>query len=116
MLRLLTGRRWRWRCTEGTGNNLEQTLSGLTAGSSYQVKFFATHRRDAAGLNWGGALEELQVLIDGTEVWESTHPPDDFEAFSAAFTATSDTAVLKFNNNSPVRQSWLLDLSRCRSR
>ena len=91
-------------CTEGTGNNLEQTLSGLTAGSSYQVKFFATHRRDAAGLNWGGALEELQVLIDGTEVWESTHPPDDFETFSAAFTATSDTAVLKFNNNSPVRQ------------
>ena len=72
--------------------------------------------RDAAGLNWGGALEELQVLIDGTEVWESTHPPDDFESFSAAFTATSDTAVLKFNNNSPVRQSWLLDLSRCRSR
>ena len=43
------------------------------------------------------------MLIDGTEVWESTHPPDDFESFSAAFTATSDTAVLKFNNNSPVR-------------
>ena len=65
---------------QGVGNYLEQTLTGLTPGSNYEVAFWATHRRDAAGLNWGGALEELQVLIDGTEVWESTHPPDDFEA------------------------------------
>ena len=79
---------------EGTGNNLEQTLSGLTAGSSYQVKFFATHRRDAAGLNWGGAFEELQVFVDGNEVWASAHPPDDFEEQITVFTASGSTGAL----------------------
>ena len=65
----------------------------------------ATHRRDAAGLNWGGALEELMVVVDGTIIWDSTHPPDDFQAFAAAFTAQSDTVVLQFKNNSPGKCS-----------
>ena len=86
---------------QGVGNYLEQTLTGLTPGSNYEVAFWATHRRDAAGLNWGGALEELMVVVDGTIIWDSTHPPDDFQAFAAAFTAQSDTAVLQFKNNSP---------------
>ena len=86
---------------QGVGNYLEQTLTGLTPGSNYEVAFWATHRRDAAGLDWGGALEELMVVVDGTIIWDSTHPPDDFQAFAAAFTAQSDTAVLQFKNNSP---------------
>ena len=86
---------------QGVGNYLEQTLTGLTPGSNYEVAFWATHRRDADGLNWGGALEELMVVVDGTIIWDSTHPADDFEAHAAAFTAQSDTAVLQFKNNSP---------------
>ena len=88
---------------EGTGNYLEQEVSGLTAGNSYSMKFFCTHRRDAAGLNWGGAFEELQVFVDGSEVWASAHPPDDFEQQIVVFTASGATATIRFNNNSPVR-------------
>ena len=92
---------------QGVGNYLEQTLTGLTPGSNYEVAFWATHRRDADGLNWGGALEELMVVVDGTIIWDSTHPADDFEAHAAAFTAQSDTVVLQFKNNSPGKCSSL---------
>ena len=88
---------------EGTGNYLEQEVAGLTAGNSYSMKFYCTHRRDAAGLNWGGAFEELQVFVDGNEVWASAHPPDDFEQQIVVFTASDATATIRFNNNSPVR-------------
>ena len=77
--------------------------SGLRAGTQYTVKFYCTHRRDAAGLNWGGAFEELQVFVDGSEVWASAHPPDDFEQQIVVFTASDATATIRFNNNSPVR-------------
>jgi uncharacterized membrane protein len=86
---------------QGAGSYLEQTLSGLTAGAAYTVKFYCTHRRDAEGLNWGGAAEELQVLVDGVEIWESAHPPDEFEDQTVMFTATSDTATIRLLNNSP---------------
>ena len=80
---------------EGTGNYLEQEVSGLTAGNSYSMKFFCTHRRDAAGLNWGGAFEELQVFVDGNEVWASAHPPDDFEEQITVFTASGSTGAYR---------------------
>ena len=95
---------------EGTGNYLEQEVAGLTAGNSYSMKFFCTHRRDAAGLNWGGAFEELQVFVDGSEVWASAHPPDDFEQQIVVFTASGATATIRFNNNSPVRRRCLFSL------
>ena len=69
-------------------------MAGLTAGNSYSMKFFCTHRRDAAGLNWGGAFEELQVFVDGNEVWASAHPPDDFEEQITVFTASGSTGAL----------------------
>ena len=67
--------------------------SGLRAGTQYTVKFYCTHRRDAAGLNWGGAFEELQVFVDGSEVWASAHPPDDFEEQITVFTASGSTGA-----------------------
>ena len=45
------------------------------------------------------------MVVDGTIIWDSTHPPDDFQAFAAAFTAQSDTVVLQFKNNSPGKCS-----------
>ena len=86
---------------QGAGAYLETTVSGLSEGAAYKLQFYCTHRRDAEGLNWGGAEEELQVLVDGVEIWESAHPPDDFEDQTVVFTAGGDTATLQLLNNSP---------------
>lgn len=41
------------------------------------------------------------MKVDGVEVWESTHPADVFTVYRVAFTATADTGVLRFENDSP---------------
>ena len=74
---------------------MEQTLTGLRRGTVYELRFVAAERP-----GYGGD-ESLAVKVDGIEVWESTHPADTFTVYRVAFTATADTGVLRFENDSP---------------
>ena len=80
---------------QGSGAYVEQQLSGLYVGSVYEVRFLSAERP-----GYGGD-ESLTVKVDGREVWESTHPGEAFAVYLVAFTAESETAVLRFENDSP---------------
>ena len=81
---------------QGNGAYVEQTLTGLSSGTVYEVQFLAAERP-----GYGGD-ESLAVKIDGQPVWESTHPAETFAEYRVAFTAPSSTAVLRFENDSPA--------------
>ena len=79
----------------GSGSTLQQTLTGLTPGMTYDVNFLVTHRPGY------GNDETLHVNGDGVMIWETRTPEDTFTAAQASFTATGDTHVLAFANDSP---------------
>jgi uncharacterized membrane protein len=80
---------------QGSGATLQQTLTGLTPGTNYQVGFLLTHRPGY------GNDETVSVNIDGSPIFVTAHPEDAFTPTTADFTATSDTHVLAFVNDSP---------------
>jgi hypothetical protein len=80
---------------QGQGSYIEQPLGGLTIGSTYVVGFSLTDRPGY------GEDEILHVKVDQAVIWESTHPEDGFTQYSAIFTATAETATLRFENDSP---------------
>eukprot|EP01046_Picozoa_sp_COSAG06_P079456 COSAG06_NODE_26895_length_605_cov_0.916996_1_plen_165_part_01 len=80
---------------QGSGATLKQTLTGLTPGSTYVVNFLVTHRPGY------GNDETIHLNVDGTAIWESNHPEDEFTAKTATFTATTASHNLAFANDSP---------------
>lgn len=108
---------------EGSGCFAQSTISHLTPGVEYEVRFMTACRPDGSG------DETLSVSVDGgalspfahaariqsetfrtsstctaraVEEWESTHPADVFAQESFVFTARHDTALLRFENDSPA--------------
>ena len=67
----------------------------MYGGSVSEVRFLSAERP-----GYGGD-ESLTVKVDGREVWESTHPGEAFAVYLVAFPAESETAVLRFENDSP---------------
>ena len=80
---------------QGSGASLKQTLTGLTVGATYTVNFLATHRPGY------GNDETLHVNVDGAVIWETRTPEDSFTGEMATFTATAESVVLAFQNDSP---------------
>jgi hypothetical protein len=60
------------------------------------VTFLATHRPGY------GNDETLHVNIDGSVIWETRTPEDTFTGEMATFTATAESHVLAFANDSPT--------------
>ena len=80
---------------QGSGSYVEQRISGLIVGNTYEVHFLAASRPGY------GNEETLKVLIDGGEIWESTHPDHSFVRYSAVFSAPATDVVLRVENDSP---------------
>ena len=80
---------------QGLGSAVEQQLVGLQVGTTYIVQFKMTHRPGY------GEDELLHVKVDDVVIWEALHPADDFATYSALFTATRSTGMLRFENDSP---------------
>ena len=80
---------------QGLGSHIHQPISGLVKGKTYVVRFSMADRPGY------GEDESLHVKIDNNVIWESTHPDDGFNAYSAIFTATRTRSMLTFENDSP---------------
>jgi hypothetical protein len=80
---------------QGSGAYVEQTVNNLVPGATYEMHFLAAERPD-----YGGD-EKLKVTVDGAEIWESTHPAEQFARYSAVFAATNTYATIRFENDSP---------------
>jgi len=94
---------------QGAGSYVEQTIS-VTSGTSYEIRFFATHRPGY------GNDEEGIVTVDGEVVFDYPNPmPDDFTEMTATFVATSSTATIRFENDSPDgdKSIFLDDVTVC---
>ena len=90
---------------QGSGAFLQQTITGLTPGQSYEISFLCSSRPGY------GDDETFNVQVDGQVIWETGHPPDSaFGLETAIFTARINTAVLRIENDSPGGdQSVLID-------
>ena len=75
------------------GGGIQQTLTGLTTGATYQVSF-------EAGSYPGGST--LQVLANGTPVLNVAPSSAGYTGYSTAtFVATGSTATITFTNTGP---------------
>jgi hypothetical protein len=79
----------------GTGSYIQQEVTGLDPGQTYEVRFKCGNRPDF------GEDETVTVMVDGRSIWETTHPTDVFVVESAIFVARGSTAMLRFENDSP---------------
>eukprot|EP01047_Picozoa_sp_COSAG01_P040229 COSAG01_NODE_3371_length_6179_cov_1.762336_5_plen_399_part_00 len=79
----------------GAGAYIEQTVTGLSRGSVYEIRLRVANRPGY------GDDESLVIKIDNHIVGESAHPPDKFAEFGVAFTARSPSVVLRLENDSP---------------
>jgi hypothetical protein len=80
---------------QGSGSHLTQTITGLVPGQQYEVSFLVASRP-----NVNSGTSTLHVEIDGTEIFASTHPPNEFKLEGAMFTAKANYASLRFENDS----------------
>jgi hypothetical protein len=77
------------------GSWVEHDLTDLLVGGWYEVHFLAATKP-------GGAdAETLNVKVENTFIWETTHPTTTFRRYTAAFRAKSETATIRFENDSP---------------
>ena len=90
---------------QGSGAYIQQTITGVTPGVAYEISFLCSSRPGY------GDDETFNVQVDGNVIWETGHPPDSaFGEESAIFTARTNTAVLRIENDSPAGdQSVLID-------
>lgn len=80
---------------QGMGAYVEQTVGGLTIGATYVVSFSFGDRPGY------GEDEMMHVKVDGVVIWESMHPEDGLNLYSAVFTAAAEAVTLRFENDSP---------------
>lgn len=71
------------------GGGIQQTLTGLTAGSTYQISL------DAGSYP---GLSTLQVQANGTTIVNTVPPSTGYQGYSGTFVATGATAVLTLTN------------------
>lgn len=79
---------------QGSGSILQQDISGLTAGVAYNVNVWAAERPGY------GTSESMRILVDGVPIFDSHHPPEQFQQMTAVFVASGPTAQLRFENDS----------------
>ena len=96
----------------GAGNGIsyvEQQLTGLVSGLTYSLGYNAKAIEGFSGVN------PFKISVDGTDAvgaWIS--PPTTFEAGTVEFTATSDTATVRFYDAGSVaagQVTWLDDIT-----
>ena len=80
---------------QGAGSYVEQEFTELSPGQSYEIRFLAAHRPGY------GDDEQLKVLVNGLEVWETAHPSGSFVRYTTTFVAPGTTAKIRFENDSP---------------
>eukprot|EP01043_Picozoa_sp_COSAG02_P074289 COSAG02_NODE_14809_length_1234_cov_1.156828_2_plen_282_part_01 len=83
---------------QNRGSYVEQTVGGLRPGYAYSVQFWVTERTGRYG---NGNDETMRVVVDGVAVTESLNPPATFTQMTAVFVASTDSAVVRFENDSP---------------
>ena len=79
------------------GSNMSATVSGLTAGSSYNVSFYFA-ARSQGGID-NSSQSQLTVFMNGQQIWQSVPAIQDLNGWAPAsglFTASSTTAQLVF--------------------
>ena len=74
---------------------VEQDLTDLVEGNWYEVHFLAATKPG------GAEAETLNVQLENTFIWETTHPTTTFRRYTAAFRAKGTTATIRFENDSP---------------
>ena len=72
-----------------------ETLLKLCTGGWYEVHFLAATKPG------GAEAETLNVRVENTFIWETTHPSTTFRRYTAAFRAKDTTATIRFENDSP---------------
>jgi hypothetical protein len=77
---------------------VEQTMTGLTAGTTYEISFF-TARADGTSV--------ISLVVDGEQVWALDDPPDVLGSFTATFIASCGCAIIRFQGS----QALLDDIS-----
>jgi hypothetical protein len=80
---------------QGSGVYVEQQLNNLVRGAVYELRLRVANRPGYTD------TESLIMKLDNRVIAESAHPPDNFDTFAVAFTASSTSAVLRLENNSP---------------
>lgn len=85
-----------------TISNISQTLTGLTAGTTYTLSFDLA-RRPGYGLN------AVSVAFDGNQIFSLTPPSNGWTTHTASFTATGTSGLLAFktSDNSADNDSGL---------
>ena len=121
---LISGASANYLSIQNRGAFIEQTVTGLTPGATYEISFLATHRpcgNDACvdgnpTDNGFGAGEALRILVDGEEIFHSNSPGtsgvafhanangrDEFQPYTAIFSidpASPDFVAIRVENDS----------------
>jgi hypothetical protein len=75
------------------------------------VSFLAANRPGASADGFHDD-EALVVSVDGLPIWETNHPADAFAEYRGVFVATSASATLRFENDSPDGDKSVCDSRR----
>lgn len=78
---------------QGRGSYVEQTVTGLSPDSPYNVVFWAAERPDY------GSAESIRVVVDGVVALDSSHPQATFGQLTAVFVASGSNAIIRFVND-----------------
>jgi len=75
-----------------TISSISQTLTGLTAGTTYTLSFDLAHRP-------GYGLNAVSVAFDGNQIFALTPTSDAWTTYTATFTATGASGLLSFSTS-----------------
>jgi hypothetical protein len=80
---------------QGSGAFIQQDVDGLAAGVAYNLNVWVAERPGY------GNSESMRILVDGSPVLDSHHPPEQFTQMTAVFVASGPSAQIRFENDSP---------------
>lgn len=86
-------------CASTDPGSIEQRVTGLTPGRSYQITMMAAKRP-----GYAADLQRFSVLIQGTTIAENVNPEYYFSEHSFEFIASSTSTVIKILNTSPAEE------------